>query len=223
MVLIGGNEMTGIGEAFKQGFQVMVEVQGQTIIIHQGINTPEATSFEARGLKNTASKRSSQVVFQFAEPLDIPVGSVLQVKGSRDYWQVTDTEDIVQDDTFINFEVHVHKVNLAGQPTRPSSKAGPTYNLHGTHARVNIHSQDSSVNISHEITENLFADMRQVIQTQIPNDEERTEILNRLNELEAAKGTDTFIQKYQGFITSAANHMALLAPFIPALTQMFGG
>ncbi len=212
--------MTGIGDALKQSFEAMVEIQGQTIIVHQNINTPEATSFEARGPKNTKTKRSSQVVFQFIEALDIPVGAVLQVKGSRDYWKVTDTEDFVEDETFINYEVHVEKVNLAGQPTRPSAKGGPVYNLHGPHSRVDIHSEDRSVNVSHQNTENVFAEMRQIIQTQVQSDEERNEILNSLNELESSKGSGNFIQKYQAFIASAANHMTLLAPFIPALTQM---
>jgi len=41
--------------------------------------------------------------------------------------------------------------------------------------------------------------------------------------MEAAKGTSGFTQKYQNFIASAANHMTVLAPFIPALTQMLAG
>ncbi len=88
------------------------------------------------------------------------------------------------------------------------------------HARVNVHSQDNSVNVSHQTTENVFADMRQLIQNQISNDNERNQILNRLNELEASKGTSGFVEKYQEFIASAANHMTLISPFIPLLTQM---
>jgi hypothetical protein len=212
--------MSGIGHAMQHAIKTMIQIQGQTIIVHQNINTPEATSFEVRGLKNTASKHSTQVVFQFTEALDIPIGAVLQVKGSRDYWKVTDTEDIVHDDTFVNFEVRVQKVNIAGQPTRPAWKPGDTYNLQGTHARVNIHSQDNSVNVSHQTTENVFADMRQIIQNQISDDNERDQILKRLNELEASKGTTGFIEKYRAFIASAANHVTLIAPFIPLLTQM---
>jgi hypothetical protein len=211
--------MTGIGHAMQQAFQAAIQIQGQTIVVHENCNTPEATTFEARGLKTSAGKRSAQVVFKFIEALDIPVGAILQVKGSRDYWRVTDTEDIIHDDTFVNFEVRVEKVNVSGQPTRPS-KLGDVYNLHGTHARVNIHSQDQSINVSHQTTENVFADMRQLIQNQISSDTERDYILERLNELEASKGTSSFIEKYQAFIGAAADHMTLIAPFIPLLTQM---
>jgi len=212
----------GIAHAHQRVFKTMLRVKGQTIVVHENFNTPEATYYEAKGLRSTAGDRSSQVVFQFPEPLDFKVGAVLQAKGSRDYWRVTDTEDIVEEDKFINFEARVEKINVAGEPTRPSLKNSTTYNLHGTHARVNIQSQDSSINISHQTTENLFADMRQVIQTQIQSAEERNLILDRLNELEAAKGTTSFVQKYQAFIASAANHVTLIAPFIPLLTQMLG-
>jgi hypothetical protein len=215
--------MGDIGEALREGFEAIFEEMAQTITVHENFNTSKASSYEAKGLKNTEGKNSRQVVFQFPDPLDIGVGSVLQLKGSRDYWRVTDTEDIVEDSTLINFEVRVEKVNLAGQSTRSSMSRGNTFNLQGTHSRVNIQSQDSSVNISHQVTENIFADMRQVIQTHIQNEDERTQLLNSLVEMEAALSTSSFTKKYQDFIASAANHMTLLAPFIPILTQMLSG
>jgi hypothetical protein len=215
--------MGDIGEALREGFEMIFEELGHTIIVHENFNTPEATSYEVKGMEDRERKNSRPVIFQFLDPLDIHVGSVLQVKGGRDYWRVTDTEDIVKDGTFIKFEARVEKINLSGQPTRPSVRGGNTFNLHGAQSRVNIQSQDSSVNISHQVTENLFADMRQVIQTHIQNEDERTQILNKLGELEVAKGTGGFTQKYQEFIATAANHVSLLVPFIPALTQMLGG
>ena|SRR5688572_7642364 len=213
-----------VGHSLRKAFEHAVRLTGQTVLIHHNFNTQEAKTVEARGLKNSPSKNSRQVIFQFQDQLEIPVGSVLQIKNSRDFWRVTDTEDIVHDDQFINFEVHVEKINVEGQMTRlPRSVGGPVYNLHGPHSRVNIHSHDSSVNISHQITENVFADMRQIIQSNIRDEDERDEILRRLTELEAAKGTSSFTEKYQRFIAGAANHMELLAPFIPALTQMLAG
>ena len=77
-----------------------------------------------------------------------------------------------------------------------------------------------SVNISHNVSENVFADMRQVIKTRVKNDVERIQILSKLSELEESKDEESFIQKYQEFIASAADHLTILAPFIPALTQM---
>ncbi len=129
----------GIGEAFREGFEAIFEVMAQTIIVHENFNTPNAASYEVKGLKNTESKSSKQVVFQFLNPLDIHVGAVLQVKGSRDYWRVTDTEDVVEDGTFINFEARVEKINVAGQATRSSSR-GATY-------KTEIHLSNSTIGI----------------------------------------------------------------------------
>jgi hypothetical protein len=221
--IVGKEKSMGIAHAYQQAFKTMLRIKGQTIIVHENFNTPEATYYEVKGLRNTAGNRSSQVVFQFPEPLDFKVGAVLQAKESRDYWRVTDTEDIVEEDKFINFEARVEKINLAGQPTRPVLKGGNTFNLHGPHSRVNIQSHDNSMNISHQVTENVFAEIRQVIQTRIENEDERTQILNSFDEMEAAKGTKGFTQKYQNFIATAENHMTVLAPFIPALTQMLAG
>ncbi|MCA1630765.1 MAG: hypothetical protein LC785_06435 [Acidobacteria bacterium] len=213
----------GIGDALREGFEMMLEVTGQTIIVHSNFNSADVSSFEARGLKNTASKSSSKVVFQFLEALDIKVGDVLQIKGGRDYWRATDTEDIIKDDTFIHFEVHVEKINVAGQPTRPYQSSGTNYYLHGEHARVNINSQDQSINLSVRSVENVFSNLRQAISNQVQNVEERTVLLHQLQELEQAKGTTTFTDKYRDFMSFAADHIGVIAPFIPALSQLLGG
>jgi hypothetical protein len=214
------DDYMNIGRAHLKAFEVAMRVAGQTILVHENFNTPQATYFEVRGMKVDQGRAS--VVFQFPEALEIPLGAVLQIKGGRDYWRVTDTEDIFQQDVFINVEARVQKINVAGEPTRPVLKGGNVYNLHGAHSRVNIQSHDSSTNISHQVTENVFAHMRQAIQAHVQDEDERRQILEKLDELQAAESTSSFTQKYQNFIASAANHMSALAPFIPALTRMLG-
>ncbi len=118
-----------VGNAMKHALEASIRIMGQTILVHPDVQNLDVVSFEAKGIKSTASQRSTQVVFNFTEQLDIPVGAVLQVKNSRDYWRVTDTEDIVHDSTFINLEVRVEKINVTGQATRPTLKPGDTYNL----------------------------------------------------------------------------------------------
>lgn len=46
------------------------------------------------------------------------------------------------------------------------------------------------------------------------------EIKERIRDLENSVGTKSFVEKYNAFIQSAANHMTLFAPFIPALTKL---
>lgn len=52
---------------------------------------------------------------------------------------------------------------------------------------------------------------------QVPNNEELKE---RISDMENSIGTKSFAEKYNAFIQSAANHMTLFAPLIPALTQL---
>ena len=47
-----------------------------------------------------------------------------------------------------------------------------------------------------------------------------TEIISAVNNMQESVGTKSFAEKYNNFIQSAANHMTLFAPFIPALTQL---
>lgn len=212
-----------VGRAHQKRIKKMVKHFGKTIILYKNFNTQEEESFEARGFNDSDGKNSKQVIFQFDEQIEIPIGSALQVKGSRDYWKVTDTEDVILDDVFVSFDVRVEKINVDGELTRPSQAIGNTYNLQGTHSRVNISSHDQSVNISQQTSENVFADMRQILQTQIQNEKEKTEILNKLNELENSIGKKEFTEKYKDFIGTVAVHIGLISVFIPYLTKMLGG
>lgn len=94
------------------------------------------------------------------------------------------------------------------------------YNVHGDNARWNIGSIDNSVNVITKSAEEFFTTLREKIRSEIPDGEERVSILEKLHALEESHGQQSFAQRYTDFIAAAANHMALLAPFIPALTEM---
>jgi hypothetical protein len=102
----------------------------------------------------------------------------------------------------------------------PDSRGSTVYNLHGAHSRVNIHSHDESLNVAVAGDAQVFQSVREAIeQAQLPTDV-TTELLEGLRALQEAVGRPTYLERYQAFITSAANHMTVLAPFIPALSQM---
>jgi len=94
------------------------------------------------------------------------------------------------------------------------------YNLYGANARVNNHSTDQSVNIINTSSDDLFDKLRQTIKESIDDENEKMELRMLVNELEANQKTGNFNQLYTKFITSAANHMTLISPFIPALSQL---
>ncbi len=148
----------GIGEALREAFEAKLEALGQPFIVHSNLNTPDATQIEVNGLIKSKGRSTGRMVFQFLDPIDAHAGdSILQIKGSRDYWRVIDTEDVVEYGTLIKFEVRVEKVNIAGKVTRPSSSGNTTYitEIHLSNSPVGILNtgeiediQSISVNVS---------------------------------------------------------------------------
>ena len=103
---------------------------------------------------------------------------------------------------------------------RKSQSAAPTvYHVHGHNSRVNVNSVDNSVNVITVSPQEIFANLRQAIQTGVPEGEQEA-ILARLEALEREQHSPTFAQRYTEFISTVADHMKIIGPFIPALTEL---
>ena len=107
---------------------------------------------------------------------------------------------------------------------RPPATPPPSiiYNLSGPNVRINIGSQDSSTNVVNVTPDNLFLEIRAAISTQIQDAEARQRLLERVTALEQSRNTNGFASRYADFMAAAANHVTVLAPFLPALTQLLG-
>ena len=116
-----------------------------------------------------------------------------------------------------HYQIKVKNESVA--ETNPSIQ-NVIYNLHGQNSRINIHSVDNSNNIISVDQDKLYADLRQVIAENVNNKTEREEFLKKITELEQVTGTKSFQEKYKEFMALAANHMTIIAPFLPALAQM---
>jgi hypothetical protein len=90
-----------------------------------------------------------------------------------------------------------------------------TFNVQGPNARVNIDSVDNSTNVVHQGVP--FSELRKAIESGVSDGIERATILERLLELERATDRESGAKKYQAFISAAANHMALIGPYLSAL------
>ncbi|MCY1367052.1 hypothetical protein D9M69_539680 [compost metagenome] len=120
----------------------------------------------------------------------------------------------------LNYNVARYKLHLqAMNKQSPLQPTQITYNVSGTGARVNINSADSSVNIVNTEANKIFAQLKESV-AKIQDPIQRSEIEFSVNEMEKAHGSNDFLQKYQSFITAAANHMTVLAPVLPALTSL---
>lgn len=94
------------------------------------------------------------------------------------------------------------------------------YHIHGNNPRWNTNSTDNSLNVVITSHDQVFADLRKQIESSIPAGDEQKDVLEKLTALEQARESRSFGKRYAEFISAAANHMTLIAPFIPALTEM---
>ena len=118
-----------------------------------------------------------------------------------------------------NYPAH-YQVEVRKETNEDDVKiSSTTYNLTGSNPRVNIHSQDNSVNVLVNET-NVFEELKVAIDNHVSNTDEKTKLLRQVDELKSTKDTTKFTEKYKEFITLASNHMTLIAPFIPALTAL---
>lgn len=89
--------------------------------------------------------------------------------------------------------------------------------VNGANGRVNVNSTDNSRNVVGDHA--VFNEMSEAIRTNVAP-EHQPELLRLVEDMRANQGGDGFRESYQRFITSAAAHMAVLAPFLPALSTL---
>ncbi|MEA2075196.1 MAG: hypothetical protein U9O85_05625 [Euryarchaeota archaeon] len=115
-----------------------------------------------------------------------------------------------------HYQVKVRKESVIPAST-PSSIV---YNLIGDSSRVNINSQDISVNVKNITSGDLFEKLKKAIEENEDNVDKKSKLLSLVDEMEDAQGTDRFRERYKEFVATAADHMTLLIPFLHALTQL---
>lgn len=92
------------------------------------------------------------------------------------------------------------------------------YNVNGPNSRINICSIDNSKNHYND-TDLLFKELKLALDG-IIEEEIKEKSLQILEELDNSKHTPSYLSNYQKFISVMADHMTIIAPFIPALTQL---
>ncbi len=117
----------------------------------------------------------------------------------------------------IRCQIEERRVKPKMTPQPPSITN--VYHLTGHNSRVNVQSTDQSVNVVITNSEQLFQKIRESIQSSVPV-EQQQDILERLQALEQAQDSTIFGVRYTEFIAVAANQMTIIAPFIPALSEL---
>lgn len=89
----------------------------------------------------------------------------------------------------------------------------------GAAARVNMASRDSSSNnVGADST--VFDGLEAALRGAVRDQREREQLLDLAADLRRSNGSHGFLAAYQKFIAAAADHMQLLAPFLPALSGL---
>ncbi|SDD84657.1 hypothetical protein SAMN05444678_1264 [Sphingomonas sp. YR710] len=90
-------------------------------------------------------------------------------------------------------------------------------NVSGTNARANLASSDHSNNTVS--SSNVLVDLENEVRRSLAGPL-KDELLSLISEMKTVQKTEHFIPLYQRFVTTAANHMTVIAPFLPALTGL---
>ena len=90
----------------------------------------------------------------------------------------------------------------------------------GSQAHININSTDQSTNINHAQPSPVFDEIRQLLKEALDDSPELELLFERVDDMERNQGVGDFSTSYKDFIASAANHLTLLMPILPALTSL---
>ncbi|WP_413992449.1 hypothetical protein ACMDCR_10350 [Labrys okinawensis] len=113
------------------------------------------------------------------------------------------------------------KYRRSGAPLAPMQTI--INNISGDNARVNINSTDNSVNQYGDRHDKLFTQLIDVVRTSIEKQEEQARLTALIEAMKAADTKDAQFSSYQHFVAGVANHMTVVAPFLPALTNLLLG
>ncbi|MEM7667220.1 MAG: hypothetical protein AAF250_15305 [Pseudomonadota bacterium] len=127
---------------------------------------------------------------------------------------------LIKDPAFFNTGMipDHYQVKVERKGVMPANSGGHYISVSGPNSRVNINSTDNSNNAN--TSNQVFADMRIAVNEGVSDEVQRQAILAAIDEAEEAKGTAGFTSAYQKLMGSAANHMTVIAPFLPGLSQM---
>jgi hypothetical protein len=126
--------------------------------------------------------------------------------------------DPVYHEGFHGIPAH-YLVKVRKKGTFPVGRGGYySVRVTGPNARVNIGSRDQSTNIAAEgdVFENVGATLRGVVKD---SDDLRV-LLTAVDEMKRQRGSAGFVATYRNFVSLAADHLGILAPFLPALSQL---
>lgn len=119
----------------------------------------------------------------------------------------------------LRHEFEIMLVECANANRAPTSPVSIVYNLVGDNPRVNHSSIDLSDNTVGVSAKELFAELHQVIASQVNEPAMQRSLLEALSKLERQTAPADRTKAYLDFIQMASPHLAVVTPFLPALAK----
>lgn len=115
-----------------------------------------------------------------------------------------------------HFQAKVRRSDAA-----PASANQIINNIQGENARINIDSTDNSYNsVVSVYDKEIFSHMRESLAAADCSDDIKISINEAIDGMEKSIGKNDFKEKYQKFISIAADHMSVFGPFLAALSKL---
>jgi hypothetical protein len=122
----------------------------------------------------------------------------------------------------VHADVEMFCAKYATEERMQKEAQTPTINyvntVSGHNARVNIGTHDLSINIAN--SETIFSELRKAIEANVADKELSGRLVEKTTELEAEIGKPSGWNIYSDLVALGANHMTVIGPFIPALTEL---
>lgn len=103
------------------------------------------------------------------------------------------------------------------------NKTHQQFHIYGNNSQMNVNSPNSTITMINITENNLFEKLRLLVNEQIADDDDKSDLLSQVDELEKTKDKKSFSEHYINFIASAANHATLLtalSSFIPVFMNI---
>ena len=166
-------------------------------------------------------KATNRAYVGFYPNTDIKSGDWIRGRVSNNYFFIEDLKtNVIEGKAFQIKGYYLTENEYKKREEKEEIATTIIYNLNGANSRINNNSTDQSINIVDMSPSDLFDEIRKVLKENISDEGELKSLREVVNEMENSQNTSKFNQVYTKFITSAANHMTLISPFIPALSQM---
>lgn len=153
----------------------------------------------------------------FDTKIDVEPGDYLERTLSNGKVETFTIRDTKFSEKFHSIPAH-YRLLIDRKGVVPRQSVGTSVHFSGPNARLNLNSTDSSVNTV--VEGSVLGDLRSAIALGVSDPAQKSVLLEAVDGLAAATDKTEKIGAYQRLIASAADHMTVLAPFLPALAAL---